>query len=134
VLRLSTETSPWAPPAHERATYSFGLDQHWLKLSYVLSSKSPGDPSLTTEAYETFDTKLKKWVYISMRSDGDHGSSYSDGWKGPTKTYGPDAGSNEKWRFVVTKVSGDELEEYAESGTASGPWTRSMTLHCKRSS
>jgi hypothetical protein len=129
---LCDAARPGRPLAHERATYSLGLNDRWLKLSYTLSTGEPDAQNLTTDAYESFDVKLKKWVYISVRSDGEYGNSYSDGWHGATKIYGPDASSKEKWRFVVTKISSDEIEESAESGSADGHWTRSMSLHCKK--
>ncbi len=58
-------------PARETAGCSMGLGDRWLNLTYTLTSGEPNIPPVTTESYESFDKKLKKWVYVSMGSDGE---------------------------------------------------------------
>jgi hypothetical protein len=124
---------PGRQPAHERAVYSLGLEGRWLKLTYTLTSGDPKTPSVMTEAYESFDPQLKKWVYVSLRSDGDYGMSYSAGWEGGTKTYGPGADAKDKWRLITTKVSDREFTEDIEIYRADGQWLRTGRLHCRKS-
>jgi hypothetical protein len=120
-------------PAHERAIYSLGLGGCWLKLTYTLTSDGPNTPSVTTEAYESFDPRLKKWVYVSLSSDGEYGTSYSDGWKGGTKTYGPGPDAKRKWRLIATKISEREFTEDIDIPAADGQWRRSGSLRCRKS-
>jgi hypothetical protein len=124
---------PGRAPAHERAVYSFGLGDQWLKLTYTLTPGETGEKILTTEAYETFDAKLKLWVYTSFRSDGDFGTAYSRGWAGTTKTYGPLPGSKDKWRLVQTQLDNDHVVEIVEIGKVGGSWERVSELRCQRS-
>jgi hypothetical protein len=113
--------------------YTLGLADRWLKLTYTKTSKEPGVPTLTTEAYESFDSQLQKWVYVSMGSDGGYGMAYSDGWQGATKTYGPAADEKNKWRLVAAKVSDREFTENVDLAAADGPWRRSSSLRCRKS-
>jgi hypothetical protein len=119
-------------PARERAVYSMELGGRWLKLSYTLTSDEPNAPSVATEAYETFDTRLKKWVYVSVRSDGDYGMSYSSGWEGGTKIYGAEPESKDKWRLIATKVSDREFTEDVEITGPDGKLRRALALRCKK--
>ena len=126
-------TRPGHELAHEQAVYSLGLADRWLKLTYSLTSSEPDIPSVTTEAYESFDSQLGKWVYVSFGSDGEYGMAYSDGWAGGTKMYGPAADANEKWRLVATKVSDREFTEVVDVPTEVGQWRRVSTLYCRKS-
>ena len=121
------------PTAHERARYSLGLADRWLKLTYTKTSGEPGVAMLTTDAYESFDSQLKKWVYVSMDSDGGYGMAYSEGWKGATKIYGPQAEEKRQWRLVTTRVSEREFTEEVDLATADGQWRRSSSLRCRKS-
>jgi len=120
-------------PAHESAIYSLGLAGRWLKLTYTLTSREPNTPSVTTEAYESFDPRLNKWVYVSLSSDGEYGTSYSDGWKGSTKTYGPAPDAKGKWRLIATKVSEREFTEDIDISAVDGQWRRTGSLRCRKS-
>jgi hypothetical protein len=124
---------PGRQPDYERAVYSLGLADRWLKLTYTLTSHDPNTPSVTTEAYETFDSRLKKWVYVSFRSDGDYGMTYSDGWKGGTKVYLPVADAKNKWRLTATKVSDREFTEGVDIAAGDGQWRSNGSLHCRKS-
>jgi len=117
---------------HEGASYRFGLGGRWLELTYTFTPSGSDHPSKTTTAYETFDSSLAKWVYVSLTSTGDYGISHSDGWKGNTKTYGPPAGEPQTWRLVATKVSADEFTEDVDAATAEGSWSRTVSLKCQR--
>ena len=125
-------TRPGRPLAHERAVYSLVLADHWLKLTYTLTSDDSEKPTMTTDAYESFDSLLKKWVYVSLRSDGDYGMSYSLGWEGGSKTYKPAPDSNEKWRLVATKVSDREFVEDLDIATTTSDWRRASSLRCRK--
>jgi hypothetical protein len=118
--------------AHERAVYSLGLADRWLRLTYTVTSTKPSISSVTTEASESFDSRLKKWVYVSLGSDGHYGISYSDGWKGGTKTYGPAPEASEKWRLIATKVSEREFTEDIDITAADGQWHRAGSLRCRK--
>jgi hypothetical protein len=120
-------------PAQERAVYSMGLGGRWLKLTYTKTSHDPDSPSVTTEAYESFDPRLKKWVYVSFGSDGEYGMAYSDGWAGGSKIYGPAADAKEEWRLVETKVSDREFTEFVEVPANDSQWRRVSTLDCRKS-
>jgi hypothetical protein len=118
-------------PAQEVAAYSWGLEGRWLKLNYTLS---PGETDLrpvTTEAYETFDASLKKWVYVSVSSDASYGTSYSDGWQGNVKVYGPAANEPERFKFTATKVNDQEFTEVGEVPSA-GQWRVVFSLRCRK--
>ena len=109
-----------------------GLGGRWLELTYTLTSPGSDLPDKTTIAYETFDSSLSKWVYISIGSDGDYETSYSDGWQSNKEFYGPVAGSLQTWRFVATKLSNDEFTEDIEIPSNDARWSRSVSLRCKR--
>ena len=126
-------TRPGHELAHERVVYSLGLADRWLKLTYTLTSQEPNIPPVTTEAYESFDSRLSKWVYVSFGSDGEYGMAYSDGWAGGTKLYGPAADAKEKWRLVTTKVSDHEFTEGVEVLAENEQWRRVSALHCRKS-
>jgi hypothetical protein len=66
------QTRPGHRIAHEEAVYTLGLGGRWLQLTHTLVSPESDPPVTTTTAYETFDSSLKKWVYISIGSDGDY--------------------------------------------------------------
>jgi len=119
--------------AHESAVYSLGLADRWLKLTYTLTSPEPNIPSETTEAYESFDARLKKWAYVAFGSDGGYGMAYSDGWGGETKMYGPAVDAKEKWRLVTTKVSDHEFTENVDVPAEDKQWRRVSSLHCRKS-
>jgi hypothetical protein len=102
------------------------------QLDYTLASPEQGVPVKKTIAYETFDRSISKWIYISMSSDGDYGTSYSDGWHGDTKIYGPAAGSTRRWRLVATKLSDDEFTENIETATNNQKWLQQVSLRCRR--
>jgi hypothetical protein len=93
----------------------------------------PGVATLTTDAYESFDSQLKKWVYVSMGSDGGYGMAYSDGWKGATKIYGPPVDEKRKWRLVTIKVSDREFTEGVDLAAPDGQWRRTSSLRCRKS-
>lgn len=116
----------------EKAVYSFGFGGHWLQLVYTFTPIGSKSPSMKTTSYEAFDSSLGKWVYISIASDGDYGTSYSDGWKGNTKTYGPPASSRQDWRLVATKLSQNEFTEEVEAASSNGSWNRTVSLDCRR--
>ena len=124
-------TRPGHEHAREEAVYSLGLDDHWLKLIDTQSPDKPDTRPLTTEAYETFDERLKKWVYVSLGSDGDYGLSYSDGWKDGIKIYGPSPEDKAAWQLIATKVSDREFTEDVELA-ADGQWIRNSSLHCTK--
>ena len=126
------QSRPGHQTSHEEAVYSIGLGGRWLQLTYTLTSPEPGLSGKTTTAYETFDRSLSKWVYISMGSDGDYGTSYSDGWNGNRKTYGPAAGAPQAWRLIATKLSNNEFTEDVEIATSDGKWSRTVSLRCRR--
>jgi hypothetical protein len=123
---------PGAQPDKEQAVYSLSPEGHWLKLRYTLTPSDPKAPTLTTDAYETFDQRLKRWVYISLRSDGVYGISYSDGWKGATKVYTPPAYEKQGWRLTATKVSDTEFTEQIQTTGANGEWHAGSPLRCKK--
>lgn len=123
---------PDRQPAHEHAVYSMGLAGRWLKLTYTLTSDDPNTPALTTDAYESFDPALNKWIYVSMSSDGNYGMAYSGGWEAGTKTYGPAPDAKEKWRLIATKVNDREFTEDIDILVADGQWSRTTSLRCKR--
>jgi hypothetical protein len=126
------QTRPGHRTAHEEVVYSMGLGGRWLQLTYTLASPEPGVPDRTTVAYESFDSSLARWVYISIGSDGDYGLSYSDGWKGNTKRYGPAAGSPQTWRLIAVKLSNDEFTEDIDLASKDGRWSRTVSLRCRR--
>jgi hypothetical protein len=116
----------------EAVLYSFDLDGRWLRLAYTLTPNQSDSPSTKTTAYETFDSSLGKWVYISMSSDGDYGISYSAGWKGNIKEYGPPADFPQEWRLIATKLSDNEFSEDIEALESDGGWHRTVSLACRR--
>jgi hypothetical protein len=118
--------------AREIAVYTLGLSDRWLKLTYTLTSDDPGTPPVKTEAYESFDPKLRKWVYVSMGSDGEYGTTYSDGWNGNTKTYGPEPDAKGKWRLVATKIGDREFSEDIDVAGDGGTWRRTGSLRCSK--
>lgn len=126
------QTRAGGKTGHEEATYSFGVGGRWLQLEYSLTPIGSDRPTKTTTAYETFDSSLDKWVYVSIASDGEYGISHSDGWKRNIKSYGPPAGSRQDWRLVATKLSHDEFTEDVEVATPDGSWSRTVSLACRR--
>jgi hypothetical protein len=119
-------------PARQRAVYSMDLGGRWLKLTSTLTADEPSAPSVTTDAYETFDTRLKKWVYLSVRSDGDYGMAFSAGWQGGMKIYGPEPESKDKWRLIATKVSDREFRQDVEITGPDGKLHRALSIQCKK--
>jgi hypothetical protein len=118
-------------PAREDAAYSWGLDGRWLKVSYTVYPSEPDLRPTITEAYETFDASRKKWVYVSLSSNGSYGTSYSDGWKGDVKVYRPADADPQQFRFIATRVSDREFTEVAEV-PSTGEWRAAFSLRCRR--
>jgi hypothetical protein len=116
----------------EDVLYSFDFGDRWLRLVYTLTPTESDRPSQKTTSYETFDSSLGKWVYISIASDGSYGISYSAGWKGNTKAYGPPAGSPQDWRLIATKLNDNEFTEAIEAAASDGAWHRTVSLACRR--
>jgi hypothetical protein len=116
----------------EEALYALDSGARWLRLVYTLRPTGSKHPSKTTTSYETFDAALDKWVYISIGSDGDYGISYSAGWKGNAKAYGPPADAPQNWRLIATKISDDEFTEDIDAVTSDGTWRRTVSLVCRR--
>lgn len=118
-------------PAREQAVYSWALGGRWLALTYTLTAAEPDSPSVTTAAYETFDAKLGKWVYISVSSDGAYGTSYSVGWRGNEKIYGPAPDGPQPWTLVTTRVSDAEFTEEVRV-RKNGDSYRTFFLRCRK--
>src|SRR5215472_9210208 len=129
----SCETARGDKPAgHEDAHYAFGLDGRWLKLDYTLHP--PGRTAIHTEAYETFDQTEHQWTYVSMRSDGTWGVSYSTGWKNGSKVYTPASDTPQTFEeLIATKVTADEFTEDQRRPASDGSWTTIWFNRCKRS-
>jgi hypothetical protein len=120
------------PPARENAAYSWGLGGRWLQLRYTLHPTENGVRPTTTDAWETFDPALKKWVYVSVSSDGSHGISYSDGWKNGVKVYGPGGAESQPFRLTATRVSDREFTEVAQIPSKGNDWRTVFSLRCRR--
>jgi len=130
--KWSCDLSQRGQALHEDAAYSIALDGRWLQLTYTVTSAEGKVPPKMTIAYETFDPSLSQWVYISLDSAGHHGESYSRGWKGTVKTYGPPAGSPQTWRLIATKLNDNEFTEVIETLAPNEQWIRTFSLHCLR--
>ena len=116
---------------HEAATYSLDLGGRWLRVDYTLT---PGDSDrlrTSTSAFETYDSSLKKWVYVSVSSDGSYGMSYSDGWLGDVKVYRPPSSDPQSFKLTATRVSDVEFTEVVEI-LSNGQWSITSKLNCKR--
>lgn len=115
--------------AREDATYRMVLNGRWLQLDYVLHPASGSD--IATTAYETFDSGLGKWVYISISSNGHHGVTYSDGWKNGVKLYLPDS-TPATFQVKVTKVNEREITESLERRSSEGKMLSADVLKCRK--
>jgi hypothetical protein len=118
-------------PAREEAVYSWALGGRWLALTYTMTPGEADLPSVTTTAYETFDAKLGKWVYISASSDGVYGTSYSAGWRGNEKVYGPTPRGLQPWTLAATRVSDTEFTEEVQI-RRNEEWHRVFFLRCRK--
>lgn len=116
----------------EEAVYEIALAGHWLWLEYTIRPSDFGATPTTTHAYESFDTRLRKWVYISLSSDGTYGTVHSDGWKNGNKVYTPPATERQTFRLIATKLSEDAFIEEVTEPQEDGTWKSTWLLRCKR--
>ena len=107
-------------------------------MTYTLHPGESDRKPKTTEAYETFDASLKKWVYFSFSSDGDYGISYSDGWSNGIKVYRPAEKDPQQFRYTFKRVNDRESTEVVEIPSGS-QWRvsfaslRQMPILCRKS-
>jgi len=60
--------------AHESASYSLGLAERWLKLTYTMTMQDQRKPPVTTEAFESYEfteaveipAKGRDWSQVSF--------------------------------------------------------------------
>jgi hypothetical protein len=123
---------PGRLPAREEATYTWAFDGRWLALTYTLTPGEPDSTPVKTLAYETFDPTLRKWVYMSVASNGAYGTSYSDGWQGHKKVYGPNQTGEQPWILIANHVSDTEFTEEIRI-RKSDEWSRTFFLRCRKS-
>ena len=118
-------------PAHEEARYALDLGDRWLRVNYALTPGEPDRQPTSTTAFETYDPALKKWVYVSVSSDGIYGISYSDGWKGSVKVYRPQDSDPQTFRLTATRLSDTEFTEAVEV-LSGAQWSTTFKLRCRR--
>lgn len=115
---------------HETATYKLVLGDRWLYLEYTLTPPT-GLPH-SVQAYEAYDSSLRKWVYSAFTNSGNYGQAFSNGWQGTSKVYVPAPDDPRQFRLTVTKISDTEFTEKIELPVSQGRYKESSSLHCTK--
>lgn len=119
------------PDARLIASFRWELGGRWLGTRSTLLPAVDGDAPTSTIAYETFDAKIRRWVYVAVDDGGEHPTWYSIGWKGSSKIYGSTPADPRTWRVVRRKLGTDRFRQSTQVRDGKA-WRTTARIDCSR--
>jgi hypothetical protein len=103
------------------------MDGMWM-LGEGTSALSSASKMQTANIYLTYDTPMKRWVWMTAQSGGGYGLFYSPGWVGDTMQWKGDAAD----QTMMMKRSGDAVLQITQNMPDQTGYQHMQTFMCRK--
>jgi hypothetical protein len=105
------------------------MDGMWM-LGEGSSALSSSNHTQTARIYLTYDTPMKRWVWMTAQSGGGYGLFYSPGWAGDSMQWKGDSAN----QSMMMKRTGDAVLEITQNMPDATGYQHMQTFMCRKAS